>query len=184
MKLQIRNCVTDPSKKALRRRGQGVLRPVIMGKVLVPGAIRVVSATDMQRSDVDLLDSLIKNHSCTALHIGVGNLSSCETVYEFLGFNVEQETVEVVEPIAEEAPEQIEAAVEPVEQQAEVVEEAEETVEVVEEEASEETAGYTKTELMNKKNAELREICTLLVEDVDTNGMTKKKLVALILENQ
>lgn len=177
MRLKIRNCVTDPEKKALRQKGQGVMRPLIMGDVLAPGAIRMVAATDMTKADVDNLDFLVKNHSCTALVVGQGFLPDCGPLYDFLGFNqdvpapaVEVATPEVEEPVAEEVLE---------EEPAVTVEEVEEPSEDVQEGPT-----YTESELKNMKNADLRDIATLLVEDAQVGGLSKKKLVAFILENQ
>lgn len=175
MKLKIRNCVTDPEKKALRSKGQGVLKPLFMGSVLVPGAIRIVEAKAMSKDDVDTLDFLVKSHSCTALHIGVGMLDSCEAIYAFLGF-AQEESVQAVEvkEFTEVVVEESAAPAEP-----EVIEETSE--ELVDEAA---TSAYTEEDLMNMKNADLRDICQLVNQDTDVSGLTKKKLVAFILEHQ
>lgn len=177
MKLKIRNCVTDPEKKALRSKGQGTLKPLFMGSVLVPGAIRVVEATSMTKEDVDALDFLLKSYSCTALHIGVGMLDSCEPIYTFLGIAQEKEGSSVVEPIiVEDVPVVVEAP-------AEIEPEVQETIS--EELASEPTsASYTEDDLMNMKNSDLRDICQLMNQDTDVSSFTKKKLVAFILEHQ
>ena len=181
MRLKIRNCVTDPAKKASRSRGQGVLRPNIMGKVLMPGAIRLVDADSMNQEDVDFLDFLIKNHCCSLTHIGVGMLDSCDAVYSFLGFD--QKEV-IAEEVKEEIVEELVVEDHSTEEVAEVVAE-EPSVEEIEEALVEEAPiGYTKAELMNKKNAELREICQLVSEDAEVGGLAKKKLVAFILEHQ
>ena len=72
MRIQIRNCVTDPRFKLLRKKGKPVFKPEILGSILIPGAVRIINSDDLELSDIKFLDFLVKNGSCEAVEIGVG----------------------------------------------------------------------------------------------------------------
>ena len=188
MKLKIRNCVTDPEKKTLRSKGQGVFKPVLMGEVLLPGAIRMILAASMEKSDVDYLDFLVKNHSCSVLIVGDGLQEDCSAIYTYLG--LEQESIEDEEDTAdlqEEVEEVIEESEEVIEEpQSELPEEESIQEDAEEEEVEEEEPqpAYTDESLKGLKNSELREIAYSLVEDAPVSNYSKKKLIAYILEQQ
>lgn len=174
MRLQIKNCVTDPRFKALRRAGKPVFKPLICGQVLVPGAVRRVMATDLSQPDVTFLDSLVKSGSCQVSSPGLGFLDNMDVVKEFLGFSDDQEEVLTPEPEA--------VIEEPV-----IVEETdveEELPQEEEEEASEETSALTEEELTAMRNSDLREFILGLDPEASVGNKSKKKLVALALELQ
>ena len=152
MKLQVRNCVTDPRFKELRRKGKPVFKPSIQGSVLSPGAVRVINANSLSLADVNQLDSLVKSGSCLVAAVGVGYLDDMSSVMDYLGFSSEPEPV--VEEVVEEEP------------------------------AEEEQSGYTESELAGLKNSELREIALSIDSEASVSGLSKKKLVALVMELQ
>lgn len=174
MKLQVRNCVTDPRFKELRRKGKPVFKPSIQGSVLSPGAVRVISANSLSLADVNQLDSLVKSGSCQVAAVGVGYLDDMSSVMDYLGFSSEPE------PVVEEAPvPEPEPVVEPEPEPEPVVEEV-----VEEEPAEEEQSGYTESELAGLKNSELREIALSIDSEASVSGLSKKHLVALVMELQ
>lgn len=180
MKLQVRNCVTDPRFKELRRKGKPVFKPSIQGSVLSPGAVRVINANSLSLADVNQLDSLVKSGSCLVAAVGVGYLDDMSSVMDYLGFSSEPEPV-VEEASAPEPEPEPEPVVEPEPEPAPepVVEEV-----VEEEPAEEEQSGYTESELAGLKNSELREIALSIDSEASVSGLSKKKLVALVMELQ
>lgn len=176
MKLQVRNCVTDPRFKELRRKGKPVFKPSIQGSVLSPGAVRVISANSLSLADVNQLDSLVKSGSCQVAAVGVGYLDDMSSVMDYLGYSSEPEPVVKAAPAPEPEPEP-EIIVEP--EPEPVVEEV-----VEEEPVEEEQSGYTESELAGLKNSELREIALSIDSEANISGLSKKHLVALVMELQ
>lgn len=166
MKIQIKNCVTDPNYKELRKAGTPVFKPVVLGQTLVPGAIRVVDASSISYQEAKHIDSLVKSGCLVVKQIGIGSVS----LVEYLGYSepvlVEPPPAPVVEEVKEIIPE------DPVE---------EETTEAPEEEPSEDSSLYTESDLLAMKNAELRAIALELDSDAQITNKSKKKLVTLIL---
>ena len=166
MKIQIKNCVTDPNYKELRKAGTPIFKPVVLGQTLVPGAIRVVDASSISYQEAKHIDSLVKSGCLVVKQIGIGSVS----LVEYLGYSepvlVEPPPAPVVEEVKEIIPE------EPVE---------EETTEAPEEEPSEDSSLYTESDLLAMKNAELRAIALELDSDAQITNKSKKKLVTLIL---
>lgn len=179
MRIQIKNCVTDPTYKDLRRKGNPVFKPVILGSVLVPGAVRVLESSLFAFEDVTYLCSLVKSGSCLATEIGVGPVDFDKWSSSFApSVQAVQEPIVapvVVQEVAEEAPQQ-EA-------------EEEENVsldlseEVVDADSAEPTI-YDESTLSEMKNSDLRDIIVSMDPEADTNNKAKKKLISMILEMQ
>ena len=177
MRIQIRNCVTDPRYKHLRQAGTPVFKPVILSKPLPQGAIRIVSSSEFSYADVAFLSQLVSSGSCTALEIGKGPVDFDKWLSTF-----DESTEAIVEepPVVEEIEEIIE---EESIMDAESVEEAEpEAVEEVVEE--EESALYDEESLLSLRNAELRSIVQELDPSASVANKSKKKLISLIMDLQ
>lgn len=172
MRIQIRNCVTDPRYKHLRQAGTPVFKPVILSKQLPQGAIRIVSSSEFSYADVAFLSQLVSSGSCTALEIGKGPVDFDKWLSTF-----DESTEDIVEepPVVEEIEEIIE---EESIMDAESVEEAE--PEVVEEES----ALYDEESLLSLRNAELRSIAQELDPSASVANKSKKKLISLIMDLQ
>ena len=164
MKVQIKNCVTDPAYKELRQKGSPQFKPVILGQVLMPGATRVVNSENINLALATKIDSLVKSGSLLCHVVGVGSVC----LVDHLGLEEPVEVLSEPEPAVEEITEE-----EP------VIEEPS-----VEEESEEEQIGYSEEDLSSMKNADLRSIALSLDESAQVANKSKKKLVALILELQ
>lgn len=190
MKLQLRNCVTDPAYKELRQKGSPIFKPVIQSSVLAPNAIRTILAKSLTEQDADFVDSLLKSGSVTVTILGKGQITDMSVVKEFLGFTSPKtfSTVEQVPEVkVESAPEikveevvAVETAVE------EVVQAEEPAEEVVEDAAPTEftKASYTEEELSNFKNTDLRDIALAFDAEAQVANKSKKQLISLIMELQ
>ena len=166
MRIQIRNCVTDPKYKTLRRNGTPVFKPAILGSILVPGAVRVVDSELFDAKDVEYLAFLVKSGSCTAVHVGKGPVDFDAWL---LSFPQPQETVKKLpDPPAEII----------------IEEPSKEDIEEDEESEEESTTLYTEKDLSSMKNADLRAIAISIDPQAPTGNKSKKKLIALILELQ
>ena len=177
MRIKIKNCVTDPRFKDLRRNGKPVFKPLILGSVLVPGAVRVVQSDIFKKEDVAFLDSLVKSGSCTALEVGVGPVDFNQWLSKFAD-SLEEPVEEIVEIVEEDPIIDTESVEESVE---EAVEEPAE--EIIDEDKDTQDL-HTKESLSDLRNADLRDIITSMDPDASTGNKSKKKLIAMVLELQ
>lgn len=173
MKLQIKNCVTDPRFKELRKTGKPVFKPTICGQVLVPGAVRRVMAAELTQNDVLFLDSLVKSGSCLVSSPGLGFLPDMDSVKAFLGFQEEQKTAPVQE-IVEEA---ILITEEPSLEESEELSNEPKGL-------ADQASSFTEEELNEMRNSDLRDFILSLDPDAAVGNKSKKKLVSLALEIQ
>ena len=180
MRIQIRNCVTDPRFKQLRRNGSPVFKPSILGSSLVPGSVRIVESSLFESPDVTYLRSLVESGSCTAIEVGVGDLDFSKWLATFPA---------AVEPPPEEEEEEeediavVEPAAEPEELSEELLAETPQ-VEDLPEEATEDLEGYTQNQLSEMRNADLREIILNFDANASVANKSKKRLISLLLELQ
>lgn len=170
MKVQIKNCVTDPAYKELRRHGSPQFKPVILGQVLMPGATRVLQGESIDYALATKIDSLVKSGSLVCHIIGVGPVS----LVDHIGFSKPVEAVQ-------EAKVQVEAEDEVLE---EPIEDAIEEDLAIEEAPIGGKSVYSEEELSSMKNSDLRSIALLLDESAQVNNKSKKSLVSLVLELQ
>ena len=181
MKLLIRNCVKDPKYKELRKAGTPVFKPVILGEVLAPGAIRKVLASKFNNVELLNLDSLVKSGSCSVVDLSKGDLSDLSSVFSYLGFD--QSEVVADEPADELGPDEDTQSVEEPEIIEEVSEEEDPSAEI-EEVIEEESTIYTESELLELRNADLRDMILDMDPEAPVANKSKKKLIALLLEIQ
>lgn len=170
MRIQIKNCVTDPRFKKLRQQGSPVFKPSILGSVLVPGAMRIVDSSEFGLPDVKNLDSLVKSGSCLVTEVGIGPVDFVSWISSF----GEEPAAEVIaepveEVIAEEEPSLI--------SQEELEEESEES-------SVQETSLHSEEDLLAMTNADLRDLALSLDPEAAIANKSKKKLVDLIMEIQ
>lgn len=178
MRIQIKNCVTDPTYKDLRRKGNPVFKPVILGSVLVPGAVRVLESSLFGIEDVTYLCSLVKSGSCLATEVGVGPVDFDKWSSSFAP-SVQAAVEPTVEPVV------VQEVVEEVQQ--EVEEKGSISLEVSEEVGDSEPTDltiYDESTLSEMKNSDLRDIIVSMDPEADTNNKAKKKLISMILEMQ
>lgn len=174
MRIQIRNCVTDPRFKSLRRNGSPVFKPSILGEVLVPGAIRIVESDLFDLVSATNLSSLVKSGSCQAIEMGVGELNFDKWLSSFgEAASAELDVIEEPEIVAEKEEEEEEESASLDELPIELDETPEEPSVI-----------YTEEELSSMKNADLRAIILEMDPNALTGNKSKKKLVSLLLELQ
>lgn len=180
MRIQIKNCVTNPAYKALRASGNPTFKPLILGQVLMPNAIRLVESEDFNKQAVMSLESLVKSGSCLATEVGVGPVNFPEWLLSFPSEAPEviEEPQEEEAPVIEEEPEPVEAS--SGDDTLSFEEEEVESEEIIDEEPS----IYTESELLEMRNADLRELALSINPEAGVSNKSKKKLISLILEIQ
>ena len=182
----IKNVSRDP-QYAVRRRANPLYVtkvPSILGKRLYPRVSMQVSEESLDEAEIQTLENLIKAGVITVSVLG-GDLH-IQKIAEIDSVDISEEIKEVSEPIpiVGDDEETLSVEEEPSEELEVPAESSPVEIEEIVEEDEDDSSVYTESELVKMKNAELRELLSVIDPDFASAGIKKSILVERILEKQ